>query len=169
MMFISNYRSIRTYPHIQIAILRSLLEKLHMTAMQQVITTRNENFLWYKSKFCGSNQHHHANSQLVSLTRNKDSVFACILNDKGIVFQEKVGVLTPGLEQLAATLQEHDVSEVCTESSSIPDLFRDWDSLQVVERGFASELFLQCRGRKKRPSPPAAEAASHRASARKRS
>ena len=43
----------------------------------------------------------------------------CILNENGVVFQEKFGVLTPDLEKLAAKLQELDVGEVCMESTSI--------------------------------------------------
>ena len=46
-------------------------------------------------------------------------MFVCILNECGVVFQEKFGVLTPELEQLAAKLQELDVSEVCMESTSV--------------------------------------------------
>lgn len=57
--------------------------------------------------------------QVCGLEVHKDSVFVCILNEKGVVFQEKFGALTPELEQLAAALQEHDVSEVCMESISI--------------------------------------------------
>ena len=50
--------------------------------------------------------------QVCGLDVHKDSVFVCILNECGVVFQEKFGVLTPELEQLAAKLQELDVSEV---------------------------------------------------------
>ncbi len=50
---------------------------------------------------------------------HKDSVFVCIINEDGIVFQAKFGVLTPDLEQLAETLQQYDVGEVCMESTSI--------------------------------------------------
>ena len=57
--------------------------------------------------------------QVCGLDVHKDSVFACILNENGVVFQEKFGVLTPELEQLASALQEHDVSEVCMESTSV--------------------------------------------------
>ena len=57
--------------------------------------------------------------QVCGLDVHKDSVFVCILNENGVVFQEKFGVLTPELEQLAAKLQEHDVSQVCMESTSI--------------------------------------------------
>ena len=57
--------------------------------------------------------------QVCGLDVHKDSVFACILNESGVIFQEKFGVLTPELERLAAALQEHDVSEVCMESTSI--------------------------------------------------
>ena len=57
--------------------------------------------------------------QVCGLDVHKDSVFACIVNEKGVVFQEKFGVLTPELEQLAVALQEHDVDEVCMESTSV--------------------------------------------------
>ena len=33
---------------------------------------------------------------------HKDSVFVCILNEEGVVFQEKFGVLTPSPEALSA-------------------------------------------------------------------
>ncbi len=50
---------------------------------------------------------------------HKDSVFACILNENEILFQEKFGVLTPDLENLLGKLSEHGVEEVCMESTSI--------------------------------------------------
>ena len=46
-------------------------------------------------------------------------MFVCIINEDGIVFQAKFGVLTPDLEQLAETLQQYDVGEACMESTSI--------------------------------------------------
>ena len=57
--------------------------------------------------------------QVCGLDVHKDSVFVCILNENGVVFQDKFGVLTPELEQMAAKLQELDVSEVCMESTSV--------------------------------------------------
>ncbi len=33
--------------------------------------------------------------QVCGLDVHKDSVFACILNENGVIFQEKFGVLTP--------------------------------------------------------------------------
>ena len=57
--------------------------------------------------------------QVCGLDVHKDSVFACILNKNGVILQEKFGVLTPELEQLAAVLQEHNVGEVCMESTSV--------------------------------------------------
>ena len=57
--------------------------------------------------------------QVCGLDVHKDSVFVCILNENGIVFQEKFGVLTAELEQLGAILQRHDVNEVCMESTSV--------------------------------------------------
>ena len=57
--------------------------------------------------------------QVCGLDVHKDSVFVCILNENGVVFQEKFGVLTPELERLGFLLQEYDVSAVCMESTSI--------------------------------------------------
>ena len=51
--------------------------------------------------------------QVCGLDVHKDSVFVCILNENGIVFQDKFGVLTPELEHLASVLQEHDVGVAC--------------------------------------------------------
>ena len=75
--------------------------------------------------------------QVCGLDVHKDSVFACILNENGVVFQEKYGVLTPELEQLAAALQEYDVSEVCMESTSIY-----WMPVWRVLEPFVAELKL---------------------------
>lgn len=57
--------------------------------------------------------------QVCGLDVHKDSVYACIINENGIVFQEKYGVLTPELEQLLSALLQYDVGEVCMESTSI--------------------------------------------------
>jgi transposase len=57
--------------------------------------------------------------QVCGLDVHKDSVFVCILNENGVVFQEKFGVLTTELEQMLGIMQQHDVSEVCMESTSI--------------------------------------------------
>ena len=75
--------------------------------------------------------------QVCGLDVHKDSVFACILNENGVVFQEKFGVLTPELEQLAAALQEYDVSEVCMESTSIY-----WMPVWRVLEPYVAELKL---------------------------
>ena len=50
---------------------------------------------------------------------HKDSIFVCILNENGILFQDKIGVLTPDLERLVDVLHKHDATEVCMESTSI--------------------------------------------------
>ena len=75
--------------------------------------------------------------QVCGLDVHKDSVFACILNENGVVFQEKFGVLTPELEQLAAALQKHEVSEVCMESTSIY-----WMPVWRVLEPYVAELKL---------------------------
>lgn len=75
--------------------------------------------------------------QVCGLDIHKDSVFVCILNENGIVFQEKFGVLTPELEHLASVLQEHDVGEVCMESTSIY-----WMPVWRVLEPYVAELKL---------------------------
>ena len=50
---------------------------------------------------------------------HKDSVFLCILDENGIVFQSKYGVLTPELEQMAGVMVEYGVKEAAMESTSI--------------------------------------------------
>ncbi len=57
--------------------------------------------------------------QVCGLDVHKDSVFVCILNDKGIVFQGKYGVLTTELEQMLEVMMQHNVAEVCMESTSV--------------------------------------------------
>ena len=75
--------------------------------------------------------------QICGLDVHKDSVFACILNENGVIFQDKYGVLTPELEQLASKLQEYDVGEVCMESTSIY-----WMPVWRVLEPYVSELKL---------------------------
>lgn len=43
---------------------------------------------------------------------SKDSACVCIINENGIVFQEKYGVLTPELEQMLEKMMEYHVEEV---------------------------------------------------------
>lgn len=50
---------------------------------------------------------------------HKDSVFVCIVNEQGVLFHGKCGVLTSELEELLSILQQHNVEEVCMESTSI--------------------------------------------------
>ena len=57
--------------------------------------------------------------QVCGLDVHKDSVFVSIINENGVVFQEKYGVLTPELEQMLAKMMEYHVEEVCMESTSI--------------------------------------------------
>ncbi len=57
--------------------------------------------------------------QVCGLDVHKDSVFVCILNDEGIVFQGKYGVLTTELEQMLEVMMQHKVTEVCMESTSV--------------------------------------------------
>ena len=50
---------------------------------------------------------------------HKDSVFLCIVDEDGVVFQSKYGVLTPELEQMAGVMVEYGVEEAAMESTSI--------------------------------------------------
>ena len=76
---------------------------------------------------------------------HKDSIFVCILNEKGILFQDKIGVLTPDLEQLVKVLHEHDATEVCMESTSIYwmpvwRILEPYFSLKLVNPYFIKQL-----------------------------
>ena len=57
--------------------------------------------------------------RVCGLDVHKDSIFVCILGDEGIIYQNKFGVLTPELEQMAAEMHSNGVQEVAMESTSI--------------------------------------------------
>ena len=76
---------------------------------------------------------------------HKDSIFVCILNENGILFQDKIGVLTPDLERLVDTLHEHGTAEVCMESTSIYwmpvwRILEPYFSLKLVNPYFIKQL-----------------------------
>ena len=76
---------------------------------------------------------------------HKDSVFVCILNEKGVLFQDKIGVLTPDLERLVDVLHEHGATEVCMESTSIYwmpvwRILEPYFSLKLVNPYFIKQL-----------------------------
>ena len=76
---------------------------------------------------------------------HKDSIFVCILNEKGILFQDKIGVLTPDLERLVDVLHEHGATEVCMESTSIYwmpvwRILEPYFSLKLVNPYFIKQL-----------------------------
>lgn len=76
---------------------------------------------------------------------HKDSVFVCILNENGILFQGKFGVLTPDLEQLVKALHEYGTAEVCMESTSIYwmpvwRILEPYFSLKLVNPYFIRQL-----------------------------
>ena len=69
----------------------------------------------------------------------------CILNENGILFQDKIGVLTPDLERLVDVLHEHDATEVCMESTSIYwmpvwRILEPYFSLKLVNPYFIKQL-----------------------------
>ena len=57
--------------------------------------------------------------RVCGLDVQKDSNLVCILGDEGIIYQNKFGVLTPELEQMAGEMHRHEVQEVAMESTSI--------------------------------------------------
>ena len=76
---------------------------------------------------------------------HKDSVFVCILNEKCVLFQDKIGVLTPDLERLVDVLHEHGATEVCMESTSIYwmpvwRILEPYFSLKLVNPYFIKQL-----------------------------
>ena len=83
--------------------------------------------------------------QVCGLDVHKDSVFVCIINENGVVFQEKYGVLTPELEQMLAKMLEYHVEEVCMESTSIYwmpvwRVLENYVSLKLVNPYFIKQL-----------------------------
>ena len=76
---------------------------------------------------------------------HKDSIFVCILNENGILFQDKIGVLTPDLERLVDVLHEHGATEVCMETTSIYwmpvwRILESYFSLKLVNPYFIKQL-----------------------------
>ena len=76
---------------------------------------------------------------------HKDSVFVCIINENGILFQEKFGVLTPDLERMVDILHEYEATEVCMESTSIYwmpvwKVLEPYFSLKLVNPYFIKQL-----------------------------
>ena len=57
--------------------------------------------------------------RVCGLDVHKSSIFVCILDEDGIIYQNKFGVLTPELEQMAGVMHSNGVQEVAMESTSI--------------------------------------------------
>lgn len=58
-------------------------------------------------------------NQYCGLDVHKDSVFACILNESGVLKEQKFGTLTSDLYELRSLLEQYDVFQVAMESTSI--------------------------------------------------
>ena len=76
---------------------------------------------------------------------HKVSVFVCIINENGVLFQEKFGVLTPDLERMVDVLHEYEATEVCMESTSIYwmpvwRVLEPYFSLKLVNPYFIKQL-----------------------------
>lgn len=56
---------------------------------------------------------------VAGLDVHKDSLFLCVINDSGKIFESKYGVLTPDLDRMACDMQHYGVSELAMESTSI--------------------------------------------------
>ena len=83
--------------------------------------------------------------RVCGLDVHKDSVFVCILNEKGEKFEAKYGVLTPELEELHQLLLTHEVKEVTMESTSIYwypiwRILSDIECLKLVNPYFIKQL-----------------------------
>ena len=76
---------------------------------------------------------------------HKDTVFLCIVDDDGVVFRSKYGVLTPELEQMAGVMVEYGVEEAAMESTSIYwmpvwRVLEPYFSLRLVNPFFIKQL-----------------------------
>lgn len=56
---------------------------------------------------------------VAGLDVHKDSVFLCVINGSGKVFESQYGVLTPDLDRMSSDMQHYGVSELAMESTSI--------------------------------------------------
>lgn len=86
---------------------------------------------------------------VAGLDVHKDSVFLCILQENGEKIEKKYGVLTPDLANLHSELQNHNVTEVGMESTSIYWL-PVWRALEgISDRLLVNPYFIkQLPGRK---------------------
>ena len=83
--------------------------------------------------------------QVCGLDVHKDSVFVCIFNENGVVFQDKYGVLTTELERMLDVMMGYGVQEVCMESTSIYwmpvwRILEPYVSLKLVNPYFIKQL-----------------------------
>lgn len=83
--------------------------------------------------------------QVGGLDVHKDSVFLCVVNENGVVFRDKFGVLTPELERMVGIMQEYGVQEACMESTSIYwmpvwRVLEPYVSLKLVNPFFIKQL-----------------------------
>ena len=83
--------------------------------------------------------------QVGGLDVHKDSVFLCVVNENGVVYRDKFGVLTPELERMAGIMQEYGVHEACMESTSIYwmpvwRVLEPYVSLKLVNPFFIKQL-----------------------------
>ena len=78
--------------------------------------------------------------RVCGLDIHKDSIFCCISDENGVVFQEKFGVLTSELLRLVSCLQEFYTSEVAMESTSIY-----WMPIwRILDQYFPQKLVNPC-------------------------
>ena len=97
---------------------------------------RNTLFLWASGRFI---------PRVSGLDVHKDTVFLCIVDDDGVVFRSKYGVLTPELEQMAGVMVEYGVEEAAMESTSIYwmpvwRVLEPYFSLRLVNPFFIKQL-----------------------------
>lgn len=59
------------------------------------------------------------NRIVAGLDVHKDSVFLCIMDDSGKIFEHKYGVLTPDLDRMSNDMHKYGVTELAMESTSI--------------------------------------------------
>lgn len=60
-----------------------------------------------------------SNRIVAGLDVHKDSVFVCIIDDSGKVFEHKYGILTPELDRMCSDMQEYGVTVLAMESTGI--------------------------------------------------
>ena len=82
------------------------------------------------------------NRTVAGLDVHKDSVFLCIIDDSGKIFEHKYGVLTPDLDCMSNDMHKYGVTELAMEAG--------FTSMRTFHRVFGERYRMSPREYRKR-------------------